>query len=488
MKIINRKIISLAIITFALINASSVIAQNKLDKIDELLSYSNKNGIFNGNVLIAEKGKILYNKTFGFADLESQKPLSRNSSFYLASISKQMTAVGIMILKERNQLDYSDTINKFFPQLPKHLHSVTVRNLLNHTSGIPRNDYKFKDGLTNDDIFQSLMRNKSLLFEPDSKTQYSNTAYTALAMIVEKVSGKSFKNFLEENVFLPLGMTRTFVFEKGDFARNNLAVGYNGFGKKLPRTAFSYGAGGIYSTTEDLFRYSQALNTNKIISKQTFMEAIQPGTSKTGETLDFFIGGNTWGYGFGWFIYRDEFDGVVAHSGAAGGVYNILIKDRNHDREIIILSNNGRLFSIFGLSGAIQNILYQLPYELPKISVDLAIRKRSFDDANKGIRHYRKLKKEFPNKYNFESEGELNRLGYFLMRNNKKKNAIKILELRVSEFPKSFNAYDSLGEAYLEDKQYKKALKNYKKSLVLNNNNSNAEKMITKIKKQIGGK
>ena len=459
-----------------------IYSQTNYHNIDNLFSYCHENGIFNGNVLIAEKGKIVYHKSFGYTELkENASSLEKNTAFSLASITKPFVATGIMLLKERNKLDYSDELKEFFPELPEFLHKITIKNLLKHTSGLARGHFKYNDRLKNEALLIRLMKTDSLDYETGTKVKYSNSAYILLAMIIEKISNQSFSEFMESEIFNPLGMTNTFVFDIEEQMNKNIAIGYDGFGNKSDYDLLTYGSAGIYSTTEDLFRWSRALSANIIITQESIKEAFLPSQSATGEVLDFQMGGITMGYGLGFFIFKDELEGIVGHSGAYGGFYNILMKDTNLDREVIILTNNGRLFSIFDLSATVQNILYKRSYQLPKISIDLAIGERCFNNIDNGIDYYFKLKNETPQKYDFEDESGLNRLGYLLIKEKKVKSAIKLFKLFASEFPDSFKPYHGLGKTYYLNKQFELSLKNYQKSFYINRNNSIAKEMIEKL-------
>lgn len=480
------QIVSVLIIFLAL----QLSAQNRIDEIDKLVGYCQENGMFNGNILIAENGEIIYHKSIGTTDFENSKPLNINTSFCLGSISKQFTAMGIMVLEEMDKLNYSDTLGEIFPELPEYLHKITIKNLLQHTSGLKRTHYQNHDGLMNDEIFQILMKTEGdkLMFEPGTDLSYSNTAYILLAIIIEKVSGKTYEEFLQEYVWQPLGMTHTFVMSQDDYGRQDIAIGYDGFGNKDDFNVLTYGTNGVYSTTEDLFRWSQSMSTNKIIPLASKEVSYQPATSTSGEILDLSMRDNIFSYGFGQYIYRDSLEGIIGHSGAFGGFYNILMKDLESNRDVVVLTNNGRLLPIFEFGNAIQNILRGESYEMPKVSIDLAIRRKYYNNIDEGIKYYHKLKKESPNKYKFDDEWELNRLGYALLADERINDAIKIFKLLISEFPNSVNPHDSLGEAYFNSKQYDLAIKSYQKALAINENYDDAphaKEMIKKSKEKL---
>ncbi len=464
-----------------------LLSQNKVEEIENLVNYCHEKGILNGTLLVAEKGEIIYHKSLGLADFDNNIPLTENTPLCLASITKQFTAMGIMILEHQGKIEYSDSLKKLFPEFPTYMHDITVRQLLQHTSGLKRTHYEYSDSLINDNIYENIKKSvdDKLLFTPNSDLRYSNSAFVISAMIIEKVSGETYESFLKQHIFDPLGMTRTFVYKAEDQKRKDIAIAFDGFGNKDDYNIFTYGSAGIYSTPEDLFRWCQSFTTDKIIPSSSKKEAFEPAVSNDGKLLEYKIRNNTWSYGLGLAIYRDSLEGVVGHSGAYGGFFNLLMKDMKNDTEVILLTNNGRLLPLFDFGYAIQDILRNKPYTLPKTSIDLAIREKCFDDLDKGIEYYHHLKKNDPNKYNFGNEHELNRLGYAFLQKERFDDAITIFKLLISEFPKAYNPYDSLGEGYYMNKQYKLSIKFYKKSLALNPENSNAEKMISKIKAEM---
>ena len=177
-----------------------------VQQLDEYLSGMQKHFRFNGNVLVAEKGNIVLQRSYGYANYDDQRSLNDSSVFELASVSKQFTATGILLLKDRGQLQLSDSLRKYFPELP--YHGITIQHMLTHTSGLP--DYFWplvekwdrKKIAFNEDVIAFLAKEKMpLQFEPGKKWEYSNTAYMILASIIEKVSGQSFADFMAKNIF-----------------------------------------------------------------------------------------------------------------------------------------------------------------------------------------------------------------------------------------------------------------------------------------------
>ena len=211
------------------------------EKIDSIFSSLYAKNKFNGNVLIAEKGKVIYQKSFGIANETTGEKLNENSIFELASVSKQFTAMAIMMLKERGKLSLDDSIGKFIPRL-KFYGNVTIRNLLNHTGGLP--DYMDpvmeavkpeKRIADNNDIIKVLAAKQiPAVFAPGTKFEYSNTGYALLASVIERASGISYDEFLKKNIFLPLGMSNSLVYRRRMTPKkiDNYAFGYGYSDKK----------------------------------------------------------------------------------------------------------------------------------------------------------------------------------------------------------------------------------------------------------------
>jgi CubicO group peptidase (beta-lactamase class C family) len=222
-------------ILFALLLPVSIVAQtNHAQLLTQYMTGQHHYFQFNGNILIAEKGKVIYQQALGYADYNSKRMLNDSSVFELASVSKQFTAMGIVILKERGLLSYEDNIKKFFPQIP--YDNIKVRNLLTHTSGIPSYEDQFEKNWDrkriafNKDIIEMLVKLKdTLLFKTGTKWMYSNTGYALLASIIEKVSGTSYNDFMAKNIFQPLGMAHTYIYNTRRSTKkipDNYALGF----------------------------------------------------------------------------------------------------------------------------------------------------------------------------------------------------------------------------------------------------------------------
>lgn len=465
-------LIVVATIAAPLTMSADCLAQAKASKIDALMRSLSERGQFSGSVLVAEHGRVIYERGFGKADIKRNIVFTPDSPTYLASLTKQFTAMAVMMLAEQHKLSYDDPLSKYFPEFPAYAAKITIRHLLNHTSGIP--DYVGlgleRPGLTNQDVLSSLIQQGSLRFPPGEKFEYSNSGYVLLALIVEKISGQPYGLFLHEKIFAPLEMKHTFLYDKPHSGIPR-AVGYNRFDDVYDYDLLTYGEGGIYSTVADLFKWDQALYTERLVKRSTLDEAFTRGKLNDGSSVN---------YGFGWAIAEYSGETILAHAGRYGG-FNSYIKRFPHERATIIFLTNHDFKNMSDIGNALINVLHNQTYTLPKLSIaELLYRTYRTEGLPAAVQRYRSLKQSGDATYDF-SESELNELGYQLLGMNKTQDAIEILKLNAEAFPSSWNVYDSLGEAFMKNGNRELAIENYRKSLELNPKNSNAEDMLKKL-------
>lgn len=360
------------IILVGLITVTQSKADDHVQKIDSLLNALHKKGVFNGNILVAEKGKILYKNSFGYADETKKIPLNENSVFELASCSKQFTAMAIMILKERGKLKFEDKVSQYIPEL-SYAGDITINHLIHHTGGLP--DYMgLLDSLfdkkkiaTNKDIIELLGKHKPpVVFAPNTKFEYSNTGYALLASIIEKASGTSYAKFLKTEIFDPLGMKHTLVYNRRYAPKkiDNYAYGYvyNDSTQQYllpdnyePTKMVVWldgivGDGCVNSTANDLFLWDRALHNKKLISEkgylELFSESILPDSTSTK-------------YAFGWTVdTHPTFGKVIAHNGGWPGYVSRIERHPESDKTIILLQNH---HNVTIPHKDIRHILYNIP-------------------------------------------------------------------------------------------------------------------------------
>lgn len=304
---------------------------------------------FSGVVLLADKGNPIYHKTFGFRNFETKTVLDTASIFELASVSKQFTAMIIMMLKEEGKLNYDDLVEKYIPHLP--YPKITIRHLLNHTSGLP--DYQaIMDAhwdktkvANNDDIIEYLKKyHPEKLFEPNTNYEYSNTGYVLLASIAEKASGKDFITMSQQQIFVPVKMISTNIRSlEQKRSIENFALGHIYVEEKkrfvradsFPSSNYTIwlgnrkGPGRISSTASDLLKWDQALYTGQLVKKETLDEAFAPAKLKN-ESLSY--------YGFGWEVSKDG--KTVLHTGDNPGYKTEVIRHIDQNKTLIVLCNN----------------------------------------------------------------------------------------------------------------------------------------------------
>jgi CubicO group peptidase (beta-lactamase class C family) len=484
---------------------SFAAAQTRIETIDAILDELHKESDFSGNVLIAEKGKILYAKSFGSANAETKTPLTDDSIFLVGSVAKTLTATAVLKLKARGKLNLDDAVTKYLPELA--YQNVTLRHLLTHTSGIL--EYQSEEiikeiagkGVNNRELVSVYAKlNPKLAFEPGAKWDYSNTNYILLALVVEKVSGKKFPDFVRENIFVPAKMTRSFVLLESvlEPLRKKIAAGYrftnplavapvnvetlDGARKAYATKRNLYGAGNLYSTTADLLKFHQALQRGRILSKKTLAEMYSPEKLVTGVNYNSFIRTNYPAKdALGWFIADDEASGkIVYHPGGDIGYTSYFLRNTTKDQTVIILSNIELLRHY--TPTALMKILNKEPYKLDLKSLATAMgREYNRRGAEEMVKLFGQLKTD--DRYSF-NEDEINELGYRLLYD--KKNApvaLEVFKLNAEQFPNSYNVWDSLGEVYYQIGKLEEAIKYYEKSLQINPKNEGGKRTLERIRR-----
>ena len=311
------------------------------NKLDSLLKRINRRHDFHGAILVAKDDKILYKNQIGYADFKEKEPLNEHSVFQLASVSKQFTAAAIMLLNEQNKLKLTDTVNAFFPNFP--YKNVTIQNLLNHTAGLPNyfwvaeHEWNQEKAPTNSEMMTFLeSTNVYRFFKPGRNFDYSNTGYFVLASIVEKVSGSSFSDFVKHAIFEPLQMNSSFVYSyENDSIRENQLAGYRlyrGWRHLKIRSTVNdaiVGDKNVYTTIEDLFKWTYGLNTGKLLSKESLDLMYAKGETIYGRKIP---------YGFG-FRIDSKREKSIYHYGKWNGFSTALTKYLEDDLVIIILEH-----------------------------------------------------------------------------------------------------------------------------------------------------
>lgn len=499
-----KKVFILCLLTFT---GLSVFGQSKQKAIDEYFMALVKNQQFSGNVLVIEKNKIVYEKSFGYADYTTKAPNTPNITFPIASISKLLTGTAILQLQEKGLLKITDAITKYLPEFP--YPEITIRHLLSHTSGLPPYNAFFDKAknenpnrvFTNKDFIPGVVANKQpLIYQPGEKGNYDNINFLVLALIVEKVSGIPYETYIEKNILRPAGMNETFLFPLPEqFNRagiKNFAFPhvylhpYDTTPVKSNSIPYvreywhSYGFNGFadyVSTIGDLWKFDNALYNHTLLKQQTLDEAFVPVKLTSGED-------NPDEFGLGWEIEKDTSLGkMVYHSGAAMGLSSNILRNVTKHQTVILFDNTH--FNAHENATKVIMLLNGKKVDMPKKSIA-----KIYGNVllNKGVIAAKEtleiLKKDSLNYY--LSEDEMNSLGYDFIGNNNPyhlpeqhlyKQAVETLKTNVDLFPNSWNAYDSYAEALLADGQKAEAIKMYQKSVELNPKNENGKKMLQKL-------
>lgn len=296
-----------------------------------------------GMVLVLQDGQIIHQAAYGLANLKKKTPLTINHIMHLASMGKQMTAMAIMILAEQGKLDYDDPISKHIPEISQFGDEFTIRSVMQHTSGlldygdgISESLMKRSDNPTNEDMIAVLSKKRKLLSAPGEAFYYSNAGYDMLAVLVERVSGEAFPDFVQTQIFEPLGMSNTFSLPNKKRRANPLVtISYTGSSdapEAYPNDPLDniYGSGSIYSTLGDMALYDEALYGNTLVSQKTQQAALKPATLNDGSLAP---------YGFGVELEKWKKETYVAHSGAWLGFNNDYVRFPKRHFSVIVLLN-----------------------------------------------------------------------------------------------------------------------------------------------------
>ncbi len=421
---------------------NNIAADEFAGKLEKIVNEYNDLGMFSGNVLVAKDGNIVYEKQFGYADWEKKIPVTSETLFRIGSLNKMFTHTMIKQLEKENKLSMEDPLSKYLDLYPKETgDKITIKLLIEMKAGLSdylmnpefnQNRGKFKT--VND--FLEIIKNEPLLFEPGTGQEYSNSGYVVLGGIIEKVTGKSYVENLNERLINPLGLSNTHYLLIGETVpnmANGTRITFSGSKVNSPFTEQPSPAGGMFSNAQDLLKLDRYL-------KQT---------------------------------------GLLPQAIRAGGspVWNSVLAQMKDGYTVIITSNFGQVADeiIMRFEDAVNGKDY------PK--ADITMEMKMYDILKKGGTE----KLESSLKQLLESNGmlyndrHLNFFGYELMNGNKLDEAIEVFKLNAKLFPGEPNVWDSLAEAYMNKGENELAIANYKKVLELAPNNPNAKKMLEKL-------
>jgi CubicO group peptidase (beta-lactamase class C family) len=337
-------------LTFSAVTASAQVSPTQIDAIFAPLRSTTAPGVA---VLVVRNEKPVFHRGYGVTDLRTLHPIDAKTNFRLASFTKQFTAAAIMLLAHDGKLRYDDHLTDFFPEFPAYGKAITVRNLLNHTSGLE--DYgdllmkQYPDTppekvpqILDAGVLKLLEQQSSGEFPPGTKWEYSNSGYAVLAMIVEGVSGESFGQFLHERIFVPLKMNHTLAYQKGKNEVPHRAYGHtkdkDGWQQtdQSPTSAV-LGDGGIYSSLDDLAQWDRALREHTLLTEAEMQPALTPVQPTYGPAK--FPEGAPVSYGFGWFLAPYQGHKRMSHDGETIGFRTTIQRFPDEKLTVIVLAN-----------------------------------------------------------------------------------------------------------------------------------------------------
>lgn len=349
-----KKIYLFSLIVFGLcvnIKAQTISKNDKKlgDKLDSALFQQFKPNEPGCAVLVSNKGEIVYKNAFGSANLELNVPMRPDMVFEISSITKQFTGIAIMQLVEQGKMNLEDSINKYIPDYPTHGYYISIEHLLTHTSGI-RNFQEIQslDSMKTLDFtptqFIALFKNEKMDFAPGTEWKYSNSGYFLLGYIIEKVTGLTYQQYIEEYIFKPAGMSNSFYLDYKNIIKGRV-LGYTKVENKFENRFYSsvnpsilYAAGALMCTTEDMFKYYQTLNSYSLVSKE--------GCDKI-RTSYKLANGKEVGYGYGVEVGNIYGHHTIYHAGGANGFFTLQMYFPEKDINFILFTNCGDNFGKF---------------------------------------------------------------------------------------------------------------------------------------------
>lgn len=310
-------------------------------------------------VLVREAGHTVFAHGYGVRDLREGAKIDTRTNFRLASSTKQFTAMAVMLLVRDGKLAYDTRLTDVFPEFPAYGRAITIRNLLNHTSGLPDYENLMLEAqarpnslapiwtdtrqIRDPEVLELLERQTATKFAPGTRWEYSNSGYVVLGLVVAKISREPFGDFLRDRIFAPLGMQNTVVYIKGKNDVPNRAFGYSTGGNRLWRetdqspTSATLGDGGIYSSVDDLAKWDQALRDHTLLGAQEMRAALAPVVAPEGEPTG--PGGEPAAYGFGWFLNPYKGHSRMWHEGDTSGFRTTIQRFTADDLTIVVLAN-----------------------------------------------------------------------------------------------------------------------------------------------------
>ena len=462
----------------------TLLAQTKKQQLWDVVKTYHSYNMFDGAVLVAEKGKIIYKDAFGLANREWNIPNASDTKFMIGSISKPLTATLVLILVQKGLIALDKTVQDYLPAFAnKPAAKVTIRQLLSHTSGIPNYDIikDFFPRISRQSFsrgeYVKVYRDSALAFEPGSRYLYSSWGYFTLGYIIEKVTGKSYDQAMKEEIFNKIGMQHSGSYLHTQIVPNR-ASGYDyGFGNYVSADfrdqSNTMGTGDIYTTVEDLFKFHMALAGNKLLNKELTKEMFAPGTRPAR-------------YGLGWFNQNFKYtatDSVTVnyHLGSTEGFIAFFTRMPETNSMAVILCNSAPT-DFFGIIRNLLRVLYDKPVQLKKPVHKMMETIMANGSAAKAVTAYQEMAKDTAQYYT--DWLQLYYLGEKLFALKRVDDAKIIAENNVLAFPERDLLTLSLANIYLALQRKNDALEFYRKTLLLNPQNEEARNRLKELQEE----
>lgn len=460
------------------------IAQSKRDKLAEVMKTYHEFNMFDGSVLVAENGEVIYKGAFGMANREWDIPNTVDTKFMIGSVSKPITAMLMLIQVQKGLISLDKTISDYLPEFSKKNGSrITIRQLLSHTSGMPNYDIikdffpKISRQHFSREDYMKLYMDSALVFEPGTNYYYSSWGYFTLGYIMEKVTGKTYAQLMKEDIFDKLQMTNSGSYYHTQIVHKR-ATGYDytigGYTSADFRDqSNTMGTGDIYSTVEDLFKLHLGISNNTLINKQLTDEMFKPGI-------------RPWRYGFGWFNQQFRYtpkDSVFAnyHLGMTEGFLSFMIRIPSSNSLVVFLCNSSPTH-FFGIASSLMRVLYNKPVQLKQPAHKAMETIISNAGVAKAVEAYQTYKKDTANYY--IDWLAMDQLGNQLFSAQRYNDALLIFENNAHEFPQRDLVLISLAKTYEILKRKEEAISYYKKAIAVNANNEEAKNRLKELERQ----
>lgn len=433
--------------------------------------------------IVIKNGKTIDCQSFGYADLENKILANCETNYRLGSVTKQFTAMGVLILINQGKLKYNTKLTEIIPEFPDYGKEITVRHLLSHRSGL-QNYFKLypktsEKQLVDKDVLNLLIAQDSLLFPANSKYNYSNSGYAVLALIIERISGQTFKDFMDIEIFEKTGMTNSTVY-LNDLQIKNRALGYrfnDTIFENKDQHAWSavQGDGGIYSSVSEYLTWDKSLYDETLIKENLKNDAFS-NWDEHGKNDEA-------GYGFGWYIGIKNDIKYLFHGGNTTGFRNFVVRIPSEIFTVAIYTNKDDYnYREFANKGYALASLYS-DSKLP-MPIDIVIDREISINGSDQIKEYYNILTADQKKYE-TNKLDLTLLGLRYLRKNENENALNIFTLVKMKFPNYFGGYYGLGDYYRIKKEEQRAIENYKKVIELapNKNKNWIDSALRKINK-----